>query len=116
MNMAKSEPYVPDPRMQHINNLPDLATREQIADFLQVSPDWVNQRMTTGEIPSAKIGGNRRIPKADLLKFLGIEHQPSIDLESLSFAIQKAVEAAFENCFNREVSQISFSFAQKKEG
>lgn len=40
-----------------------LMTAEEVATWLQVTPDWVHKMARTGEIPSMKLGRYRRFER-----------------------------------------------------
>lgn len=56
--------------MQSVDDLPDMLTVQQAADFLQVSKNTMYTWCNTGELPSFKAGNTRRIRKAQLLGWL----------------------------------------------
>lgn len=49
---------------------PDLLTRKQCQELLQVSKSKVLELIHNGEIPARKIAGSFRIEKSDLIDFI----------------------------------------------
>ena len=65
------------------NQLPDLLTVPQVAEYLQVSIPTIRRWVMEGQIRSAKIGRARRIPKQALSELIeaGMEGGPSCNQE-----------------------------------
>lgn len=49
---------------------PDLLTRKQCQELLQISKSKVLELIHNGEIPARKIAGGFRIEKSDLIDFI----------------------------------------------
>ncbi|MGG3383055.1 helix-turn-helix domain-containing protein [Heyndrickxia faecalis] len=53
-----------------MNNLPDILTVQQVANYLGWHRNTVYKRCISGELPSFKSGNCRRIRKAALLEWI----------------------------------------------
>ena len=49
-----------------------LLTPEQVAEILNVSPEWVRECARRGDIPSVKLGHYRRFIEADIDAFIAL--------------------------------------------
>ena len=49
---------------------PDLLTRKQAQELLQISKSKMLELINTGKIPARKIAGSFRIEKSDLIDFI----------------------------------------------
>lgn len=49
---------------------PDLLTRKQSQELLQISKSKILELIHTGKIPARKIAGSFRIEKSDLIDFI----------------------------------------------
>lgn len=54
------------------DNLPDILTPEQVAEYLQISLDKVIYSLESGELPGTKIADEWRVPKHKLQEILGL--------------------------------------------
>jgi len=52
-----------------LENLPDIVTVKQLADFLQVSEITIKRALKSGELKGFKIGRDWRIEKEDVIKW-----------------------------------------------
>lgn len=53
-----------------IKDLPRVFTKEQVADFLQVSTRTIDRAIRIGQLYAVKIGRSWRIPETSLAKYL----------------------------------------------
>jgi excisionase family DNA binding protein len=54
-----------------------MLTAREIADTLGVHENWVYDRAATGELPSYKLGGNRRFRASDVEAWITAAHHPA---------------------------------------
>lgn len=57
------------------DELPEILTPEQVAEYLQISHDKVQVGLESGEIPATKILGEWRVLKHQLQEFLGLHRK-----------------------------------------
>ncbi len=53
-----------------INNLPEILTPQQLAEFLQVSDQTIKRALKTGSLVGFKVGRDWRIEKEEVVKWL----------------------------------------------
>jgi len=58
-----------------LEQYPDIMTTEQVAEYLQLTIEEVEELLSSGEIPAKKIGKRWRISKIALITFLGADSQ-----------------------------------------
>jgi excisionase family DNA binding protein len=54
-------------------------TVRQLASALGVHPNWVYERAASGELPSYKIGGTRRVLPSEIAAWLQKRHEAPAD-------------------------------------
>jgi excisionase family DNA binding protein len=62
--------------MTHLDNLPALLTRQEVAGILRITDRSVDKMCRDGRITSFKIGGNRRFHRAEILGLIPPLHSP----------------------------------------
>ncbi len=53
-----------------INNLPEIMTPQQLAEFLQVSDQTIKRALKSGDLIGFKVGRDWRIEKEEVVKWL----------------------------------------------
>ena len=53
-----------------LDNLPEVITPKQLADFLQVSDQTVKRAIKAGKLEAFKVGKDWRIEKEEVIKWL----------------------------------------------
>lgn len=53
-----------------LDNLPNITTTKELAEFLKISESTIHRAVKDGELQSLKIGRNVRYEKAEVLKWL----------------------------------------------
>jgi excisionase family DNA binding protein len=66
-----------------------ILTPNQLADYLQISKQWVYERVSLGEIPHTRVGKYLRFRKSDIDKWMGSRSVPASNPLSRSL---KAIE------------------------
>lgn len=56
--------------IRNLNNVPEILTLKETADFLKVSPDWLRKNIKPYKIPFFKIGTDYRFRKKQLLEWV----------------------------------------------
>ena len=78
---AKPEPMAQAATPQvSADNLADLLTRAEVAQYLRVSDRTVSRLIRTGQLPASRIGRTVRIRYADLLGLIDGKPRISVDL------------------------------------
>lgn len=55
-----------------LDNLPDVLTTQQLAEFLQVSDQTIKRAIKTGKLKAFKVGKDWRFEKEEVMKWLKI--------------------------------------------
>lgn len=53
---------------------PEVLTREQTAELLQVTPDIVTKYIRENELPATKLGSEYRFRRSELLQWMSARH------------------------------------------
>lgn len=56
-----------------LDNLPDVITIKQLAEFLQVSEITIKRAIKAGDLKALKVGKSVRIEKESVMEWLGTE-------------------------------------------
>jgi excisionase family DNA binding protein len=67
----------------------DILTPEQLAEYLQVSKQWVYERVSLGEIPHTKVGKYLRFRKTAIEKWIESQSIPATNPLSRSLKVIK---------------------------
>lgn len=59
----------------NFENLPELLTVREAASVCRVVPKTIYRCIWNGRLKAVRVGRNMRIPRAELLRFLGMEPQ-----------------------------------------
>lgn len=54
-----------------LDNLPEILTTQQLAEFLQVSDQTITRAIKAGKLKAFKVGRDWRIEKEEVIKWLG---------------------------------------------
>ena len=54
-----------------LDDLPAVCLVGEVACVLRMSENWVREKLTDGTIPGFKVGDEWRVPKENLLQYMG---------------------------------------------
>lgn len=56
-----------------LDDLPAVCLVGEVACVLRMSENWVREKLTDGTIPGFKVGDEWRVPKENLLQYMGVK-------------------------------------------
>jgi excisionase family DNA binding protein len=84
----------------------DVVTVEELAEMLKIGRNTAYKLLTTDQIPSVRVGRQRRIRKADIQRFL---------LNETTLTEKPEVEAPTKKCYNSNISNGLAPLSFRKE-
>jgi len=83
----------------------DVLTPQEVATYLQLTPDTVYRYIREGKLAASKLGRTYRIPKENVELFL-LATSTAGDAQMRSFSRQRAIEWLEEDRINEETRSL----------